>query len=72
MPMPARWRVPICVDRTGFMESGRKQAAAAMGGDIQFRNTPSEKNSKKRFQNPVDGVSVLAVLVKRFRIMITK
>src|ERR1700722_6953902 len=30
MPMPARWRVPSWVESKGFMESGRKHAAAAM------------------------------------------
>ena len=29
MPIPARWRVPSWVESSGFMESGRKQAAAA-------------------------------------------
>src|ERR1700730_13260679 len=30
IPIAARWRVPSWVERTGFMESGRKQAAAAI------------------------------------------
>ena len=30
MPMPARWRVPSCVESSGLIDSGRKQAAAAM------------------------------------------
>src|SRR5262252_421571 len=30
IPIPARWRVPSCVDSNGFIERGRKQAAAAM------------------------------------------
>src|SRR5581483_10034557 len=30
IPIPARWRVPSCVDNRGFIESGRKQAAAAI------------------------------------------
>src|SRR5579863_922510 len=29
IPIPARCRVPICVDSTGFIDSGRKRAAAA-------------------------------------------
>ena len=29
IPMPARCLVPICVESTGFIDSGRKQAAAA-------------------------------------------
>jgi len=30
IPIPARWRVPSWIDNTGFIDSGRKQAAAAM------------------------------------------